>query len=163
MNIQLTDMIFAGVLFIQSIFIYYLVLTLKNLITISKNNLSYTGGLTNEAPIDYLSLNCIFQRKPMLLKDLFSESSELTLIFLSESCSTCRAIYEKRSMLPSNIKFVFNEGFNGELDEHLILSDAAFKYFDVQMTPQILILETNNTIKMNEIIYSTDEFVQYVS
>ena len=66
-------------------------------------------------------------------------------------------------MLPSNIKFVFNEGFNGELDEHLILSDAAFKYFDVQMTPQILILETNNTIKMNEIIYSTDEFVQYVS
>lgn len=149
-------LIFATVLLVQSGIIYFLMKTLKNLVAISKDNLTYQDNSTNN-----LSLNTLYLKnsneKKVSIYDLIEERESISFIFLSETCNTCKEIFNNRHTLDRNVQIVFQSNYSGEMDSNVLLSNDAFKVFDIKTTPQLVILDSGLNIKQQRIIYGLEE------
>lgn len=156
MKTTILYLIFATVLLIQSGIIYFLMKTLKNLVAISKDNLTYQDKSINNLSLNTLSFKNSNKQK-VSTSELIEDKELISFIFLSETCNTCKEIFDNRHALDRNIQLVFQSNYSSEMDSNVLLSNDAFKVFDIKTTPQLVILDSGLNIKQQRIIYGLEE------
>ncbi|ASI36892.1 hypothetical protein A0126_18945 (plasmid) [Exiguobacterium sp. N4-1P] len=149
-------LIFATVLLIQSGIIYFLMKTLQNLVKLSKENLTYKNQALNDMELGDITFKNS-NKKTIKLSELNTVKEDLSFIFLSETCVTCKEIFNQRHLLHVNVKIVFPSNYSGDMDNNVLLSDDAYRAFDVKTTPQLLILNKELKVRQTQIIYGVEE------
>lgn len=156
MKTTILYLIFATVLLAQSGIIYFLMKTLKNLVAISKDNLTYQDKSINNLSLDTLSFKNS-NKKKVSTSELIKNKELISFVFLSETCNTCKEIFNNRHALDRNVQIVFQSNYSSEMDSNVLLSDDAFKVFDIKTTPQLITLDSKFNIKQQRIIHGLEE------
>lgn len=157
MMLEIIVFILVIVVGIQSIFMYLITKFFKNIIQFSTEEKSFKLKHDHTSlPIDLKSVPGRYENKIQKLSYFFNEKNKVSFVFLSTTCATCKNIINNHHDLPSDVYFVFNDSSQPGLEKISIISPEAFNAFDIKVTPSLITLSKDNSVKQSE-IYSIDD------
>lgn len=149
MNLTTTlSLILLVALLSQSIVIFFLIKSFRNIIDELKSNI-----LLSELKAD----PTVYQNDQRLEKVNGFSLTEKTLIFVSPNCSTCQVLYKHFSSSNSNLYFVLLDVFPEWNDSRVIVSPELFEKLNITTTPVQINFDDQKEIILKKVIYNESD------
>lgn len=164
MMLDIIVYILVFVVVVQSIYLYLLTKFFRNIIRVASEEKG-TFKIKHESdslPIDYKSVPAQFESKNLKLGSFLKENTEVSFVFLSTTCATCKDIINNFDSLPPNVYFVLSSPPSLDIGSITVVSPEAFDAFDIETTPTLVSLSADNSI-FKSVVYSTDDLLFHLS
>lgn len=152
------------VVVVQSIYLYLLTKFFRNIIRVaSEEKGTFKLKHDNDSlPIDYKAVPAQFENKKLKLGSFFKDNNEVSFVFLSTTCATCKDIMTNFNSLPPNVYFVLSSSPPLDIGKITMVSPEAFDAFDIENTPTLVSLSADNSI-FKSVVYSTEDLLFHLS